>query len=107
MCRDKPYSKFKPGQTSLSRDYYKDATQEKVCGNASLENYNRFKSDYGKNTSENAKVGDYVVPSQDANTLRKFDCQSNLILQWAMTSETTPNCTNTLAERNMTPPRLV
>lgn len=70
---DKPYSKFKPGQTSLARDYYKDATQEKVCGDKSLENYNRFKSDYGKNTSENAKVGDYVVPSQDANTLCKFE----------------------------------
>ena len=71
--RDKPYSKFKPGQTALTRDYYKDATQEKVCGEKNLENYNRFKSDYGKNTSENAKVGDYVVPSQDANTLCKFE----------------------------------
>ncbi len=71
LCRDKPYSKFKPGQHSLSRDYYKDATQEKDCGATSLENFNRFKSDYGKNVSENAKVGDYVVPSQDANTLCK------------------------------------
>jgi len=60
---DKPYSKFKPGQASLSRDYYKDATSEKVNGAGSLENYNRFKTDYGKNVAENPKVGDYVVPS--------------------------------------------
>ena len=72
-CRDKAYSKFKPGQTALTRDYYKDATQEKVCGEKALENYNRFKSDYGKNVSGNPKVGDYVVPSQDANTLCKFE----------------------------------
>jgi hypothetical protein len=61
----------------LTRDYYKDATQEKVCGVTSLENYNRFKSDYGKNVAENPKVGDYVVPSQDANTLLGYDLGNN------------------------------
>ena len=42
-------------------------------GARNLENYHRFKSDYGKNTSEGTKVGDYVVPSQDANTLIGYD----------------------------------
>ena len=71
--RDKPYSKFKPGQTQLDRDYYSKASKEQVSGERNLENYHRFKSDYGKNTSEGTKVGDYTVPSQDANLL----CKSN------------------------------
>jgi len=70
---DKPYSKYKPGQQSLERDYYSAATKEPVSGARNLENYHRFKSDYGKNTSEGTKVGDYVVPSQDANTLIGYD----------------------------------
>jgi hypothetical protein len=28
----KPYSSYKPGQTKLDRDYYKDATHEKPDG---------------------------------------------------------------------------
>jgi len=71
VCSDKPYSKFKPGQTQLDRDYYAKATKEPVSGERNLENYHRFKSDYGKNTSEGTKVGDYQVPSMDANLLCK------------------------------------
>lgn len=69
---DKPYSRYKPGQTSLSRDYYKDATMEKPSGDKCLENYGRFGSDYGKNVSAGVKPGDYTVPSKDANGLGKF-----------------------------------
>ena len=72
FCRDKPYSRYKPGQTSLQRDYYGDATQERPDGSKSLENYGRFGSDYGKNVSAAVKPGDYVVPSKDANTLGKY-----------------------------------
>ena len=50
-----------------------------MSGNRNLENYHRFKSDYGKNTSEGTKVGDYVVPSSDANLLRKY---FNYINNW-------------------------
>ena len=39
-----PYSSYKPGQISLIRDYYKDATTEKPDGNASLSNFKRFDS---------------------------------------------------------------
>lgn len=70
---DKPASKFKPGQTSLTRDYFSAATKEEVSGERNLENYNRFKSDYGAKTSEGVKVGDYKVPSADANTLIGYD----------------------------------
>ena len=79
LYSDRPYSKFKPGQTSLTRDYYSAATKEAPDGAKNLENYARFKSDYGKNTSEGTKVGDYVVPSQDANTLCKFKFKFDLM----------------------------
>jgi len=74
---DKPYSKFKPGQSQLDRDYYSKATTEEVSGAKNLENYHRFKSDYGKNTSEGTKVGDYTVPSMDANLLLGYDLMND------------------------------
>ena len=40
--RNKPYSHLKPGQKTLERDYYKDATNEKPSGEACLTNYGRF-----------------------------------------------------------------
>lgn len=70
-CSDKPYSRYKPGQTSLQRDYYGAATTEKPDGAACLDNYGRYGSDYGKKVSAAVKPGDYVVPSKDANTLGK------------------------------------
>jgi hypothetical protein len=45
---NKPYSIFKPGQTALERDYYKDATMEKPSGQNCLQNFSRFGSEYGK-----------------------------------------------------------
>jgi len=42
----KPYSELKPGQTTLERDYYKDATHEKPDGQKCLTNYGRFASVY-------------------------------------------------------------
>ena len=70
-CRAKPYSNFKPGQTTLDRDYYKDATHEVPSGQQNLQNYQRFGSDYGRGVSGAVKPGDYKVPSKDANNLSK------------------------------------
>lgn len=39
---DKPYSVHKPGQTQLTRDYYKDVTSENPDGKRTLGNYGRF-----------------------------------------------------------------
>ena len=67
--RVKPYSNFKPGQTTLDRDYYAGATHEKPSGSKCLDNFQRFGSDYNKGVSTSVKPGDYVVPSKDANNL--------------------------------------
>ena len=77
VCRGKPYSNYKPGQTSLDRDYYKDATQEQPSGNVNLQNYQRFGSDYNKGVSSAVKPGDYVVPSKDANPLVEYELMNN------------------------------
>lgn len=71
IFRAKPYSNFKPGQTTLDRDYYAAATQEKASGDKCLGNFQRFGSDYNKGVSGAVKPGDYVVPSKDANNLSK------------------------------------
>jgi Tfp pilus assembly protein PilF len=42
LYRDKPYSRMKPGQAQLDRDYYKDATAENPDGAQVLSNYGRF-----------------------------------------------------------------
>merc|ERR1711953_799391 len=73
----KPYSNFKPGQTTLQRDYYGDANQEKPSGDVNLQNYQRFGSDYSKGVSKSVKPGDYVVPSKDANNLVEYDMMNN------------------------------
>lgn len=70
-CRDKPYSRFKPGQTTLERDYYAVATTEKPDGARCLTNYKRFGSEYIGNVSQTVKVGDYQVPCKDANVMGK------------------------------------
>ena len=69
---DKPYSMFKPGQTTLDRDYYAAATHEKADGANCLTNYQRFGTDYNKGVSKAVKPGDYKVPSKDANNLSKY-----------------------------------
>ena len=71
LFRDKPCSMFKPGQTSLDRDYYAAATTAKPDGTACLQNYQRFGSDYANKLAGTVKHGDYKVPSKDANTLGK------------------------------------
>lgn len=71
MPRDKPYSQFKPGQTTLDRDYYKEATQEKPDGQKNLANFQRFRTDYSKGVSSSVQPGDYKVPCKDANNLSK------------------------------------
>ena len=77
MSSNKPYSMFKPGQTSLERDYYQAATSEKADGNQCLQNYQRFGSEYGKAVSATVKPGDYKVPSKDANNLIEYDLMNN------------------------------
>ena len=72
MCRAKPYSNFKPGQTTLDRDYYQHATTEKADGATCLDNFQRFGSDYNRGVSTSVKPGDYKVPSKDANNLSKY-----------------------------------
>ena len=74
---NKPYSIFKPGQTSLERDYYKDATMEKSSGQNCLANFSRFGSEYGKKCAEAVKPGDYIVPSKDANNLIEYEHMNN------------------------------
>lgn len=39
---DKPYSILKPGQATMDREYYKNATQEKPEGDTVLKNYSRY-----------------------------------------------------------------
>merc|ERR1712176_691280 len=70
---DKPCSRFKPGQTTLDRDYYAHATTEKADGDKCLQNFQRFGSDYANKLSNNVKPGDYTVPSKDANTLVEYE----------------------------------
>lgn len=73
----KPYSNFKPGQTTLDRDYYAGATHEKPSGTKCLDNFQRFGSDYNKGVSTSVKPGDYKVPSKDANNLVEYDMMNN------------------------------
>lgn len=68
---------FKPGQTSLERDYYQAATHEKADGAKCLENYKRFGSEYGGCVSSTVKPGDYKVPLKDANSLVDYDLMNN------------------------------
>jgi phosphomannomutase len=74
---DKHYSAYKPGQTQLERDYYKDATHEKPDGVRQLQNFGRFQSVYGENVSETVKPTDYKVPSKDTNTMINYEMMHN------------------------------
>ena len=65
---------LKPGQTSLDRDYYAQATHEKPDGKVALQNFGRFDSGYNQNVSSTVQVGDYQVPQKNANTM------SNLLI---------------------------
>lgn len=56
---DKPYSHYKPGQTSLDRNYYDKATHEKPDGKVTLSNFGRFDSVYNQNISTTVKITDY------------------------------------------------
>ena len=69
--RDKPYTQLKPGQASMERDYFAQATKESPNGKAVLSNYGRFESVYGQNLSKNTANGDYVVPLKNNNTMCK------------------------------------
>lgn len=70
--RDKPYSHLKPGQKSLDRDYYANATHEQPDGKVALQNFSRFDSVYGQNVAKTVQVGDYKVPNKNANTMSKI-----------------------------------
>ena len=74
---DKPYSMMKPGQVSMERDYYKDATSEKASGEVLMNNFGRFKSVYQQNQKENVKVGDYQVPAKSMNTMLSYEYAHN------------------------------
>lgn len=67
--RDKPYSKLKPGQTALERDYYSKANMEEPDGRVTLKNFHRFDTNYNRNIATTTGVSDYKVPEKNANTM--------------------------------------
>lgn len=73
ICSNKPYSQYKPGQTTLDRDYYQHATAEQANGAKCLQNFQRFGSDYNRGVSNAVKPGDYKVPQKDANNLVEYE----------------------------------
>ena len=98
--RTKPYSNFKPGQTSLERNYYQDATQEKADGSRCLQNYQRFGSDYGKGVSGAVKPGDYKVPCKDANNLVEYDLMNNpKLFAYTRRSQVEPGMTQSMLQK--------
>lgn len=98
---NKPYSNFKPGQTSLDRDYYQAATQEKASGDRCLQNYSRFNSDYNKGVHSAVKPGDYKVPSKDANNLIEYDLMNKPdLFQYTRRSTYDPSKTQTMMSRS-------
>jgi DNA/RNA endonuclease G (NUC1) len=64
---------LKPGQHTLSREYYKDVTTVKPDGDEVLRNYERFRSVYDQNSNANVKVGDYKVPAKSMNTMTGYE----------------------------------
>jgi hypothetical protein len=68
---DKPYTMLKPGQASMERDFYAQATHEAPNGKVALSNYGRFESTYGQNVAKTVAVGDYHVPLKNNNTMCK------------------------------------
>lgn len=70
--RDKPYTKLKPGQESMERDFYAKATHEAPNGKVVLSNYNRFESSYAQNIAKTVATGDYQIPLKNNNTMCKL-----------------------------------
>jgi len=70
---DKPYAILKPGQKTLDREYYNEATQEKPDGQTVLKNFSRFQSTYDQSQAQNVKHGDYKVPARSMNTMLDYD----------------------------------
>ena len=64
---------LKPGQNSMHREYYNNVTHVKPDGDEVLRNYERFRSVYDQNTSDNVKLGDYKVPSKSMNTMTGYE----------------------------------
>lgn len=71
LHRDKPYTKLKPGQESMDRDFYAQATHEAPNGKVALSNYGRFESSYSQNIAKTVATGDYQVPLKNNNTMCK------------------------------------
>jgi hypothetical protein len=63
---------LKPGQSTIERQYFDQATQEKPDGKTVLSNYARFKSNYEEHHNENVQRGGYVVPAKSQNNMSKF-----------------------------------
>lgn len=76
---DKPYSQLKPGQPSMERNFYQEATREVPDGKAVLSNFGRFESIYGQNVSKGVGQGDYKVPLKNNNTMCKLKHAGNMI----------------------------
>jgi|LauGreDrversion4_2_1035121.scaffolds.fasta_scaffold1483439_2 hypothetical protein len=70
--RDKPYTKLKPGQESMDRDFYAQATHEAPNGKIVLSNYGRFESSYAQNIAKTVATGDYQIPLKNNNTMCKI-----------------------------------
>ncbi len=49
---DKPYSKLKPGQESMDRDFFAKANKESPDGKVVLGNFTRYESVYGQNIAK-------------------------------------------------------
>ena len=69
---DKPYSHLKPGQPSVERDFYANATRESPDGQVVLKNFTRYESVYGQNIAKTIAPGDYTVPLKNNNTMCKL-----------------------------------
>lgn len=68
-----PYSSYKPGQTSLDRDYYSKINGETPSGNTYLENFQRFESTYTQNLSKTVKPDDYKNNAKPIYLLENYE----------------------------------
>ena len=57
----------------MSKDYYQGANKDEPNGKSVLQNFGRFKSDYGSNHVENVKKGDYKVPNKSENHMIHYE----------------------------------
>ena len=72
-----PYSAYKPGQTTLDREYYDKATRDKPDGKGYLGGYSRFGSVYNKNLSETVKPSDYKNQVASTNNMTAYEMAHN------------------------------